>query len=238
MGLAVLFPEGLGIAGASPKDALEQLGSVTPTFAWAGSVLPGVPVRFTVQLATDSALNNIILTDTASNASSLTIHVPLRPMPRLYWRVIANGPAGLRRTTVVSGPLVMPRWAVLTTLNASGRSISNTERPTLRWNPLAVSPAVGPMLFDVQILDATGTVVPGETVSNIQSDSVKLPAPLDYNRDYSWRVIAKVGSIADTVTSLGTFIVTNSLHPPSTTLYQNFPNPFPRPELGARATRV
>jgi hypothetical protein len=204
-------------------------------------VLP-VPVRYTLQVATDSALNNVVLTDTitasSSAVSSLTIRVPLKPAARLYWRVMATGPGGITRRTVVSGPLVMPRWVLLQNLNQSGRSISETERPMLRWNPLLVSPSVGPMLFDVQILDAAGNVVTGETVANIAADSARVPLPLDYNRDYQWRVIAKVGSLADTVTSLGTFIVTNSLHPPSTTLYQNFPNPFPRPALGVRGTRI
>ncbi len=239
VGAAILFPRGLGIVGASPKDALERLGSVTPTFTWAvPSVLPGAQVRYTLQIATDSAFTGIILTDTVSNAASITIRRPLKAATQLYWRVIAAGPGGITRRTVVSGPLVMPHWVTLNTFSQNGRAVSDTARPMLRWNPLGVSPAVGPMMFDVQVLDATGNVVTGESVTNISGDSVRVPLPLDYNRDFSWRVIARVGALADTVTSMGTFIVSNDLHPPSTTLYQNFPNPVPRPLLGVRSTRI
>ncbi|MGH7469595.1 MAG: hypothetical protein ACRENP_16730, partial [Longimicrobiales bacterium] len=46
---------------------------------------------------------------------------------------------------------------------------------------------------------------------------------------YSWRVIARTqAGAADTVTSLGDFVVQSSTQPPTTSLYPPFPNPFPR----------
>ena len=94
------------------------------------------------------------------------------------------------------------------------------------------------MRFDVQILDESDAPVPGETVTNLTVDSVKVPLSLRFNGSYRWRVIARVDGVADTVTSLGRFTVDSGQNPPSTSLYQNFPNPFPRTDLGVTATRI
>jgi len=54
-----------------------------------------------------------------------------------------------------------------------------------------------------------------------------------------WKVVAvSSGGMADTVTSAGPFVVTSGANPPATILYQNFPNPFPSPELGSHVTRI
>jgi hypothetical protein len=40
------------------------------------------------------------------------------------------------------------------------------------------------------------------------------------------------------VQSIAPFVVNSSAEPPSTTLYQNFPNPFPRSDLGTLSTTI
>ena len=236
---AILFPQGLVIGLVSPKDAINQIASVSPTFTWvAPLVAPLQPIQYRLDVATDSVFQQIVYTDTVSDALQLTARQPLRPTNSLWWRVTATKGANIRRRTVAAGPFVLPIWVRLIDLNEPGGSQTDSVRPTLHWTALDVSSALGPMRFDMQILDENDAPIPGETVTNLTVDSAKVPLPLRFNGSYRWRVIARVDGVVDTVTSLGRFTVNSGLNPPSTSLYQNFPNPFPRTDLGVTATRI
>jgi hypothetical protein len=138
----------------------------------------------------------------------------------------------------VSAPFSVPKWVRLTTLNGPGATFTDNPRPVLRWEPLAAPPPSGPLTFDVQIFNAQNGVVVA-TVRNLTGASTQPPAPLAANINYGWRVIARSPlGIADTTQSQGRFVVTSQTKPPTTLLYQNFPNPFPRPDLGETATHI
>jgi hypothetical protein len=234
---AIMFPQGIGISAVSPVSALGDLQSVAPTFSWvAAAVSTRRPVLYRLDVAADTGFRRMIYSDTISGAFNMAARVPILPTSSLYWRVVATAGPSIQRTTPVSGPFRVPDWVTLTTLSDVKGSFTDTPRPTLRWTSPAVPPALGPMRFDVQILGPGG--LPVQTITDITLDTVKLTQPLDYNAAYSWRVIAKVGGYADTVSSLGTFVVNSAIKPPTTTLYQNFPNPFPRAGVDASETRI
>jgi hypothetical protein len=49
-------------------------------------------------------------------------------------------------------------------------------------------------------------------------------------------VTARLGAESETVSSRGTFVITDSSVPAVTQLFQNFPNPFPNPGTGLTST--
>jgi hypothetical protein len=105
--------------------------------------------------------------------------------------------------------------------------------------PIAAPSPIGPFVYDVEILsNETGQLVQ-PALRGLTTATVRVPQPLVPNVAYHWRVIARTQTgIADTVESRSPFVVTSETRPPATLLYQNFPNPFPRIDLGATATRI
>lgn len=237
---AIFLPEGIVPGGITGVNLENTLTTVQPTFSWIAPLRhPQMSALYRLQVAADPAFTNIIYTDTIRDATSLTVKRPLQPAPVLYWRVIAQGPQGVQRVTRPALPFSMPEWVRLTSLNNPTGDFTNTTRPTFTWEPLAAPTPIGPLIYDLQIINAqTGAVV--QTVPNLTTASVQPPQPLTPNVSYRWRVIARsqVPGAVDTVRSLGVFVVTTNSQPPATLLYQNFPNPFPRPDLGINETQV
>ena len=237
---AILFPEGLQAVGITAVNLQNELTTIQPTFTWSAPLHDSRfgPVRYRLEVATDPAFTSLVYTDTTSIAFSLTVKRPLKPAPQLFWRVVAEAFPDIRRSTRVSAPFSMPKWVQLTTLNDPRGSFTDEQRPILRWDPLAAPPPSGPLLFDVQVLNAVNGVIVA-TLRNLTTVSTQPPEPLAANVNYRWRVIARSAlGIADTTTSLGTFVVTSATKPPVTLLYQNFPNPFPRLDLGENSTHI
>jgi hypothetical protein len=60
------------------------------------------------------------------------------------------------------------------------------------------------------------------------SDTVfRLPRPLERDAAYVWSLVVHAGADTSLVRSQGVFMVVDGSIPPTTLLYQNFPNPFP-----------
>jgi hypothetical protein len=95
----------------------------------------------------------------------------------------------------------------------------------------------GPFTYEVHVLShETGQLVQ-PAITDLETSVVRVPFPLQANVAYRWRVIARLaGGAADTVESASPFVVTSVERPPTTLLYQNFPNPFPGREN--RVTRI
>ena len=225
---AIAFPEGILPAGVATVDLAGVLTTIAPTFNWSVPlVLSGARPLYRLELATNPTFTNIVYTDTITNAFSLTVRRPIQPAATLYWRVTGEVFPGIRRSSPVSGPLRMPDWVMLTVLNDVRPSIVNTTRPTLRWQPLLAPPPAGPLTYDVEVFSDAGPLV--QRVRNLSTASLTLPEPLQANLSYRWRVIARSPlGVADTVESIGVFLVTSAANPPATLLYAPFPNPFPR----------
>ena len=234
---AILFPEGLQAIAVTGVTAGNVLTTLQPTFTWIAPLRhPSMPVTFRVEVATDPNFENIVYVDSVRDVTSLTVKRPLPAAPRLFWRVVAEAFPGVRRVTVAPTPFTMPDWVRL--LEPEAGSFTTTTRPTFRWRSLEAPSPIGPLTYELQVLNAqTGTIV--QRVANLTSDSVELPQPLIPNVSYRWRVIvaSQVPGAVDTVESAGNFVVTTNEKPPATLLYQNFPNPFPRPDLGISETQ-
>ncbi len=227
---AIMFPEGLNTAGVEDVDLVTNvLTTIRPIFRWRGLVHPSMQPRYRLELASDVQFNTIIYQDTVRNSLELPLKQPLRPRQAIWWRVTAESPVGqIRRSTPVAPPISMPNWVTLLVLNEPGQQHVNTTRPLFSWQPITAPPPLGPLTYELQILNSAGQVV--QTMPSLMSASLTLANPLTPNLSYRWRVIARsqAPGVADTVASRGTFVVNSSSQPPTTALYPSFPNPFPR----------
>lgn len=237
---AIFFPEGLIAAGITGVNLENVLTTLQPTFTWIAPLRhPSMSALYRLEIATDAAFSNVVYNDTIRDALSLTVRRPLQPSPRYFWRVVAETFPNVRRVTRPALPFVMPDWVRLLTLNSPQGSFTSSTRPTFQWESLEAPAPIGPLVYDLQILNAlTGTVV--QTMSNLTTATVQPTIPLIPNLSYRWRVIVRtqIPGAVDTVSSVGVFVVAPTENPPATLLYQNFPNPFPRPDLGVNDTQI
>lgn len=237
---AILFPDGLHTVPLAEADAEGTLRTLGPHFEWtAGRVNPlAGQIVYRLELADDPSFTRILHADSVTDASTLGLTRAFGPGTSFWWRVVARTQDGIVRTTAPRGPFTVPEWVRLDTLAPASVVYIETARPKLKWSALPAPPPIGPLRYDVQILSARDGVVVQE-VPNLRTDTVTLPVPLAYNHPYLWRVIARSPlGVADTAESVGSFVVTSRVLPPTTLLHQNFPNPFPRPELGLNRTRI
>lgn len=238
--LAILFPEGVHPVPLAEADGDGVLQTLGPRFEWtAGQVHPlAGQVVYRLELADAPEFTRIVHTDSVVDAFGLGLQHVFAPGARFWWRIVARTRDGFEYATTPSGPFTVPKWVRLDTLADASAVYIETARPRLRWSAVPAPPPIGPLRYDVQILSARdGQVV--QEVPNLRTDTVTLPVPLAYNHPYLWRVIARSPlGVADTAESVAPFVVTSRVLPPATLLHQNFPNPFPRPELGLNRTRI
>ncbi|HUP89527.1 MAG TPA: S8 family serine peptidase, partial [Longimicrobiales bacterium] len=239
---AILFPEGFTVTISNGININGDLTTIQPGFTW---IVPLVnqlmlPVRYTLQIATDPVFNNVVYSDTITNVTTLSLKRPLKAAPAYWYRVVATAAAGVTRTTPGVAPFEMPHWVRLTTLNSAVGARTDSLRPVFSWEALLAPPPSGPLSFELQVFNAqTGVQV--LRMPNLTTATVQAPNPLAPNTAYRWRVITRSpapGAPVDTTESAGTFVIQTNQAPPTTTLYQNFPNPFPRNDLGETSTHV
>jgi subtilisin family serine protease len=232
---AIVWPQGITTTAADVatiNPATSTLLTVAPTFRWnPGSTLQTVRPLYRLELATDAAMSRIIYSDTTS-LTAITVRQPIPPTPAIWWRVSGDVFPGIRRAAPVQGPIIMPDWVRLLNLNETTPQFVNTTRPQFLWESLLAPTPIGPFTFQLQIIDERNNQVV-QDVRDLSTASFTLRESLTPNLRYRWRVIARLPSVnaVDTVTSIGTFVVTSTTQPPSTLLYPPFPNPFPRPDI-------
>jgi hypothetical protein len=124
------------------------------------------------------------------------------------------------------GPLVVPLWAVPTSLSAPGGTVTDSAQPTFTWDPTAVPAPPGPLTYDLLVQRVENGLIDFGT-AGLQDTFFRLPQPLEVNRSYRWTLIVHAGADTSIVRSQGTFLVLDGGTPTATLLYQNFPNPFP-----------
>lgn len=239
---AILFPDGLR---AQPLVEVDGEGTVTtlvPRFRWeAATVHPlARPVVFHLELSDDSTFTgeSVLRGDSVVDVFAVRPRRPLPARRTLLWRVRAVTAPGVVRVTAVAGPIRVPPWVRLLVFNDPRGTTIQESRPTFTWASFDVPPPAGPLVFELQILSER-TPEPVQRFPNLAARSFTVPEPLPFNEPLRWRVIARaVGGGADTVASAGPFVVTSRSRPPVTLLHQNFPNPFPRPELGRDDTSL
>jgi hypothetical protein len=110
MNLSVLdIPEAITLV--SPADgATDQ--STLPTFAWQADAMAST---YTLEVATDAAFTNIVVTETGIAGTSHTLTTALEGDVTYYWRVRGTGTCGVGSnsavysfTTLASSPIYLP----------------------------------------------------------------------------------------------------------------------------------
>lgn len=229
---AILFPQGITPLALPGTGAGGELDRLDPEFAWSVPVLhPAArPVRYVVQISAGAGFGSVLAADTVVDAQRLRFTRPIPSGAGLWWRVLAETAVGVTRASEPVGPIEMPGWVALLTLNDPNGVFVPDPRPVLAWTPLPAAPPLGPLSYDVAVLAAaTGRIVWEER--GLSDTSAVVDEPLQFNQPFRWRVIARTPSgAADTVLNASTFVIVSGTAPPVTLLYQNFPNPFPRPD--------
>jgi hypothetical protein len=201
------------------------LSTITPTFSWDAGTLSGSPVTYRLRIARDSLFTSIVLDTTLGSALSFDLTRPLKGSA-IFWRVDGRTDVGDTASTGRVGPLAVPPWAVLTSLNAPGGSVTDSAQPTFTWDPVAATSPPGPFTYDLQVQRVqTGRYESG--FAGLTDTVFRLLQPLERNTSYRWLLTVHAGGDTSMIRSLGTFLIVDGGVPTSTLLYQNFPNPFP-----------
>jgi hypothetical protein len=229
------FPTGIAMLGLTDT----VLATATPTFAWSADRPDGVaPDTFRLRVAGDPTFGATLI-DTVTTDSGVTLPRGVRAGSRIYWRLDARSPLGVRDSLRSPSPLLTPDWATLLTLASPGGQSIRDSLPTFAWRPTGAASPPGPFRFDVAVYPASQG--PAYAVASAEgiTDTVFRPTrPLEHNLPFRWRVVARLGPDSQVVTSPGTFVVISDVAPLTTLLYQNFPNPFPNARLGLAVTCV
>jgi hypothetical protein len=233
---ALAFPTGFEALG--PVDSLR---SVTPTFSWdAGTPPPGVaPDTFRLVVGLDSVLATVAL-DTTVTTSAVILTPPMATGTRLYWRATARSALGARETTRIVGPLVVPPWVTLLSLNAPGGQSLRDSLPLFVWRSPAAAAPPGPFTYDLTVYPASeGPQRYVLLVRGLRDTTYRPTTALERNLPFRWQIVAHLGPTdSAVVTSTGTFLVLDQQAPATTLLFQNFPNPFPNRSLGVNTTCI
>ena len=231
------FPTGL--EPVAPVDS--SLASITPAFTWdAGSPPPGTaPDTFRLQVAVDTGFATVIL-DTTVTVAAVTMPRAAQPLTRLYWRLTAHSALGPSETIRRVGPLVVPPWVTLLTLDAPGGESIRDSQPLFAWHAPQVAAPPGPLTFDLTVFAAAeGPGNPAVAVRGLTDTTYRPGTPLERNLPYRWQIVAHLGPADSVVTmSSGTFLVLDQSAPATTLLFQNFPNPFPNRAVGVATTCI
>lgn len=230
--LAATFPRGLVVT--LPTDTL--LASITPRWDWTAADAPAfaTPLTYRLRLAPDTTFQTPSL-DTTFSATSYGDTVALRPGTRLAVAVTATAADSVSVTVRSPRAYVAPAWARLTTLDDPAGTTIRDVRPTLTWTSPAVSTPPGPFVYRVRVARADDGAVDA-SVDSLTATTWVPDHDLERNTPYRWSVTALLGRDSAVTTSRGTFLITDETTPDITTLFQNFPNPFPNTGTGQLTT--
>lgn len=220
---ATTYPQGVTLVRPAAP-----LTSVTPDFVWSVPDIPTFarPVRYRLRVARDTGLAVVVL-DTTLSDTSVTLAAPQHSGLGLFAEVSAVSADSARGRARSSAVLSTPAWVTLETLNDPAGSTIREFRPEFRWSSPGAAAPPGPFVYDLVIVRANGGRVE-LAVSGLTTTSYVPAIDLERNTPYRWRVTAHLGPDQETVQSRGTFVIVDDSVPPVTTLFQNFPNPFPQ----------
>ena len=222
---AATFPDGVVPLAPLPP----RLASVTPTFQWSAPGVPGFasPVTYRLRVARDSGFAAPRLDTTLVDQSSALVRRPYKPGGApLYWRVDATAATGVTATTGVVGPITVPPWATPLAFSSPAGTSTADPMPALVWTSPAVVVPPGPFQYDLFVLRA-GDQIPVYATVGLPDTAFRVPVALERGIPFFWRLVVHAGADTSLVSSQGTFLVLDPSVPPTTILYQNFPNPFP-----------
>jgi hypothetical protein len=183
-------------------------------------------VRYQLRVVHDTTLSSVVL-DTTLLDTSVTLVTPQHGAVGLFADLRAISADSARAAARFDTLLAVPAWARLETLNDPAGSTIREVRPEFRWSSPDVVTPPGPFTYDLEIVRASGGQVQ-LSVNDLTTTSYTPTVDLERNTPYRWRIIAHLAADSETVQSVGTFVIVDDSVPPVTTLFQNFPNPFPQ----------
>jgi hypothetical protein len=219
---AITYPQSLTLV--SPGDSLT---AVTPDFVWSAPDIPTFarPVRYRLRLARDTAFAAMLL-DTTLSDTSVTLLTPQHGGLGLFADVTATSADSATAMARFPALRRTPAWVTLETLNDPAGTTIREFRPEFRWSSPDVAASAGAFTYDLVILRVNGQVALEAT--GLTGTSYVPTADLERNTPYRWRVTAHLGTAQEATQSSGTFLIVDDSVPLVTTLFQNFPNPFPQ----------
>ncbi len=231
--LLVALPAALAAQQVTPLAPLPPvLTSVTPVFQWSAPVPAfATPVTYRLRVSRDAGFAAPRLDTTVVDMTSVLVRRPFKPGLPLFWRVDATSATGVAASTGVVGPITVPPWATPLTLSTSGGTTTTDPQPTLVWTSPPIVAPPGPFRYDVFVFRA-GDPISVYGAGGLRDTFFQMPVALERNIPYSWRLVVRAGADTSLVLSQGTFLVLDPTVPPTTILYQNFPNPFPSSVAG------
>ncbi len=194
------------------------------------------PLQMRLQIATRSDFAGALLVDTlvATSAATTTYFIPhlLPENVTIYWRARATTAKGAIVTSEVTGPRTTSPWLVLLTPNGKNGSTVGEKRPTFIWSSVYIRPPLKPWNY---LLTITGTADNKPLPTVTLSDTVfTYLQDLESNTSYKWTVSAYSPSTGDSIrVQSSSFVIVDPKAPIATTLFQNFPNPFPTASVQA-----
>lgn len=220
----------------APTDNPLRDGIPAFTVVGSGFLPTDLPLRFTLQVATNASFATGLLSDTTVTGAGMSqTIVPRRLLPEksaVYWRGVVTTAAGLQVNSAITGPVGTAPWLVLVSPNNPNGSVVYSNRPPFTWSSARVDASAGRWQYEIRVFDASGsTVLVGQL-----DDTVYVPVrDLEGNTSYRWSVSAWIPSTGDStrVFSAASLVVLDPSVPPATILFQNFPNPFPNARVNA-----
>ncbi|HUH97991.1 MAG TPA: hypothetical protein VLZ89_11565, partial [Anaerolineales bacterium] len=179
----------------APATGTDPL-TLRPTFSW-NAVGPGAS-SYSIQVSKNDSFTQLVLSavTTTPNLTPAKDLPAASVAPILYWHVQAQGPNGPSlwsspaRTITSPNPPSIP---VLTSPANGSLSTSPVYQPTLSWKAVTVPSSTAFGHYHVQVATSNtfaSTVVDDTSVSTITYPQLLLPAALNPNTTYYWRVSA------------------------------------------------
>ncbi len=216
--VSVVGPDGNPIREGTPRFVITAKG-------FAASELP---LQLTLQLSLRSDFTGALLVDTTVTGGSTVIVVPhvLPERITVWWRVRSRTALGALVLSDPTGPRTTATWLTLVAPNNANGTTIGTVRPTFVWTSAHLYAPAKPWRYLLTIFsNLRGDPVQTATLSDTVFTAF---ADLESNTSYRWSVRAAVpGDDSITVQSASTFVIRDANAPLATTLFQNFPNPFP-----------
>jgi hypothetical protein len=220
----------------APGDNPLRDGIPSFTIVGAGFLPSDMPLRFTLQVATNPSFASGLLTDSTVTAAGTSQAIaPRKLLPErstVYWRGVVTTAAGLQVNSAVTGPVGTATWLTLVSPNNPNGSVVYSNRPAFTWSSARIHASAGRWQYEIRVADASGNPV---LVGRLD-DTVYVPVrDLEGNTSYRWSVSAWIPSSGDStrVFSAASLVVLDPSVPPATILFQNFPNPFPNARVSA-----
>jgi len=231
--VAAIFPRGVTVTQPTGGGVI---GEVTPRFQWSAPDVPAFaqPATFRLRLWRDTTRASLLFDTTTTVATSVTFP-PLAPGATFTFELAATAADSARIVIVSAATYTVPPWITLTTLNDPAGVTIRDATPLFAWQAAQVHPPFPPMTFDLRVFREDGDAIELQAL-DLTETTFEPAQELEFNTPYRWQVMARLAGDSVTVESAGPFVIVRDEVPAVTTLFQNFPNPFPNTSIGQSST--